>query len=491
MSKFNEKNINVRKTATFEGGVAYSKYLEDEWSNAIFSSILQPRFYESAEEQESRFVDLTNQMISKYSPELIGTAAVYARNELGMRSISELTAAILNGVQWKDKRNFYAKYFHRPDGVGEVFAAVDHLGGKRSHALIRGVADYLSSLSAYQIGKYPMRNHKYNMHDIINITHAKSDAIDQYQKGTLETPDTWEVKISSAKSVEEKESEWKRLVEEKKLGYLALLRNLRNICKCSFASSSWIKENLVPQIINEAAIKKSLVWPLQIYTAWKTLNQEGIGLYVETALSEAFEISTGNMPYLDGNTLVVLDVSGSMDSRFSQNSSLTIKELCAVYASAFLVSGFRSNVDFIKFGTKAKKWKKDTFTAGNQFKLISMLAKNEGLGYGTEISTVFNMLDKHYDRVFLFSDMQVMDGSRWSYYADSSRSANSLWRKYVDNYGPSHIYSFDLGNYHSQVVSTRSDISYITALTDVVFKIIEIQEDETKSLLDIVRYYVY
>lgn len=488
MSKFNEKQIGAKKTTTFEGGIAYTKSLEDEWTNAIFSSILQPRFYESAEDQESRFVELTNQMISRHSPELVANAAVFARNELGMRSISELTAAVLNSFQWDGKRKFYSKYFRRPDGVGEVFAAIDNLGGKRSHALIRGAADYLSSLSEYQIGKYSMRSHKYNMHDIINLTHAKSSAIDKYQRGLLESPDTWEVKISSAESVEEKESEWKRLVEEKKLGYLALLRNLRNICKCSFASSSWIKENLVPQIVNEAAIKKSLVWPLQIYTAWKTLNQEGIGFYVETALSEAFEISTGNMPYLDGNTLVVLDVSGSMDSQFSQYGSLTIKEVCAVYASAFLVSEFRPYVDFIKFGTQAKKWKKDTFTAGNQFKLISMLAENEGLGYGTDISSVFDIISKHYDRIFLFSDMQIMDPGR--YYLGGPTSKD-LWQQYVDRFESSHLYSFDLGNYRNQVVSKRSDISYITALNDTVFKVIEIQEKGTKSLLDVIRRYKY
>ena len=489
MSKFNEKKINIEKTSTFEGGVAYSKSLEDEWTNAIFSSVLQPRFYESSEEQESKFIDLTNKMVDKYSPELVGSAAVFSRNELGMRSISELTAAILNKHQWEGKRRFYSKYFHRPDGVGEVFAAVDHLGDKKSHALIRGAADYLSSLSDYQISKYPMTKHTYNMHDIINLTHAKSDVIDRYQKGLLESPDTWEVKISSAESDEVRESEWKRLVEEKKLGYLALLRNLRNICKCSFATSIWISEYLVPQIVNEVAIKKSLVWPLQIYTAWKILHREGIGLGVEAALSEAFTLSTKNMPYLEGNTLVVLDVSGSMESNFSKNSSLTIKEVCAVYASAFLVSEFRNNVDFIKFGSRAKFFDRDIFTSGNNFTLISMLAENENLGYSTEIRWVFDIVNKHYDRVFLFSDMQVMDSVYGGYWA--SDSAQHYWESYVNEYGKSHMYSFDLGNYHNQILSKRSDISYITALTDVVFKIIEIQENETKSLLDIVRDYVY
>ena len=484
MTKFNTKDVQTTKAISYEGGQVYSKSVEDEWINALFSSILQPRFYESAEKQQQRFIDLTEAMIAKYGPHLISKAAIFSRNELGMRSISELTAAILNKYQWVLKREFYKSYFHRPDGIGEVFAAIDELGGKRSHALVRGAADYLNSLTAYQIGKYPMRNHKYTMHDIINITHAKSEVIDKYQKNILEAPDTWEVKIHSLQNDDEaREKEWKRLVEEHKLGYLALLRNLRAICKCSFATTSWCKEYLVPQIVNEVSIKKSLVWPLQIYTEWKTLNQEGIGIEIEQALSDAFEISTQNMPYLDGKTLVVLDVSGSMESKFNKGS-LTIKEVCAVYASAFLKSEFKDNVEFIKFGSTAK-WYHAKFNSGNVFKLIQELADNDNCGYSTEIASVFNLIDRHYDRVFLFSDMQVMDGGYWD------RSASQRWNYYVENYGKSHMYSFDLGNYHNQLLPQNNTISYITALNDIVFKIIDIQENDSKSLLDMIREYEY
>ena len=484
MSKFNKKVQSEAKTVSYEGGSVYTKALDDEWANALFSSILQPRFYESDEKQEKRFIELTEAMIDKHDPELIGKAAIFSRNELGMRSVSSLVAAILNKYQWPLKRNFYRTYFHRPDDVGEVFSAIDDLGDKRSHALVRGTSDYLSELSAYQIGKYPMRKHRYNMHDIINITHAKSDVIDKYQKGTLESPDTWEVKIHSLHDTEARETEWKRLVEEHKLGYLALLRNIRNICKCSFATQQWCDEILIPQITNAQAIKRSLVWPLHIYTAWKVLASEGISIEIELALSKAFELSIQNMPDFDGRTLVVLDVSGSMDSGFSRNSNLTIKEVCAVYASAFLSSNFKDNVDFIKFGTTAKWCNPSEFTSRNKFKLIRFLSDNDCCGYGTEISSVFNLIDTHYDRVFLFSDMQVMDSR--GYWRSSP---NSLWNRYLDNFGKSHMYSFDLGNYSTQVLSQNSKISYITALNDTVFKIIDIQENEHKSLLDIVRDY--
>ena len=103
---------------------------------------------------------------------------------------------------------------------------------------------------------------------------------------------------------------------------------------------------------------------------------------------------------------------------------------------------------------------------------------------GTEIKAVFNILNEHYDRIFLFSDMQVMDPNPWY-----GNAAYQMFDEYKKIYGDSKIYSFDLGNYHTQLVSDRQDLVYITALNDVVFKIIEMLEDPKKSLIDIVKNY--
>lgn len=486
MSKFNEKQVNDNKTTTYEGGEAYVKTLENEWTNFLFSCILQDGFYESSKTQQERYVELTKKMIDKHGADFVCKAAVFARNELGMRSISELTAAILNGYQFDNKRYFYSKYFHRPDGVAEVFGAIDMLGGKRSHGLVRGAGDYLSGLSEYQVGKYKMNGKKYNMYDIINITHANSPAIDAYKNDTLVVPDTWETKISGAANQEEKEAEWKRLVEEHKLGYMALIRNLRNILSCSFVNPVWAKEHLIPQIWNEAAIKKSLIFPYRIYTAWKAIGNI-IPLEIEAALSYAFIASIGNMPKLEGSSVVVLDVSGSMEIRMSSHSDMMIKEVGAVYAAAMYMSG--EDVDFVKFGNKCKKMGYNKYT--NVFKLIKQMQENDDCGYGTDINPVFDSLDKHYDRMFLISDMQVMNNEFGYWSCGSSRSANEAFNEYKRKYGNSHIYSFDLDNYRSQITNTNSnDISYITALNDTVFKIIECQENG-KSLVDIINEYSY
>lgn len=485
MAKFNATQKNPTQTTTHEGGVAYGKELHDQWSNMLFSCMLSDGFYEKSQDVQERYINLTERIIEQDGADFVAKAAHFSRNVMGLRSISELTAALLNRYQFENKRQFYAKYLRRPDGIGEIFGAVAMLGDKRSHALIRGCKDYLETLSEYQVGKYSMQNHEYNMHDIINLTHAYSPVLDMFQKGKLASPDTWESMLGTT-AKEDQPDEWKRLVEEKRLGYLALIRNLRNITKFDFATDEWCKEFLYEQIANQEAIKKSLVFPYQIYTAWKNCR-DYVPIIVELALSDAFKHATDNMPELKGDSAIIMDVSGSMHDPLNKHSSMSILETCAVYAAAIYVKNPDTRI--IKFASDAKIVD-DLGSVKNIFSVIKRLQDNEGLGYSTSMHKTFQYLDKHFDRLFVFSDMQVMDG-RYDFWGGRSTSVQEKYTKYLKQFGPTTMYSFDLGNYDTQVVSQDRNIVYVTALTDMVFKAIELNEKEGVSLIAMVRDYQY
>ena len=66
------------------------------------------------------------------------------------------------------------------------------------------------------------------------MTHAFSEPIDKLMKGTIDSADTWEKEISE--NGNNKES-WKRLISEKKLGALALVRNFRNMLQAGITQS--------------------------------------------------------------------------------------------------------------------------------------------------------------------------------------------------------------------------------------------------------------
>lgn len=478
MSKFNKTKTPAQPNAvTYEGGDAFKKSLEQDWLNNLFSNMLENRFYESDNQQMGRYIDLTKKMLEKYGPKFIARASVFARNELGTRSISQLTAAMLNSQKFEGKRNFYKTYMHRPDDVSEIFAILDAYGEKRSHALVRGAGDYISGLSAYQMDKYAMRNKDWSMIDLINVTHAKGDVVDKFYNGVLEKADTWEQKISAAKDEDEKNANWRELVEGGKLGYLALIRNLNNILAAN-VSEGWIERYLVPQLTNQDKIHKSLVFPYQIYTAYKNLKVREVNTVF--ALNKAFRTSVDNIPGLNGRSLVVLDVSGSMEDRVSGNSNMTIKEVCACYAAAIYLAN--PNSDFIKFGTEARFCSYSRLN--NVFDIIEKMQHNSGCGYGTNIVPVFLMLKKHYDRIFLFSDMQVMSDNR---YYSNSMAAQDAMKEYFKDYGRTKIYSIDMGNYQTQIANPmRGDLTLLTGFSDKVFKFISLVESGV-SIIDYIN----
>ena len=481
MTRFNNTVSHKPNAVTYEGGQAYEKSLVEEWINFLFSSYLENRFYETMNTQTVLFLDLTDKMIEEYGAEFVAKAALFARNELGMRSVSQLVAARLNSEQFDGKRAFFRNYPHRADDAAEIFAAIDVLTENRSHATVRGLGDYISSLSSYALGKYKLTNHEYNMFDVINITHAHSDAINAYKAGKLDSPDTWEVAISTAKNDELRQREWVRLVEQNKLGYLALIRNLRNILNIPNLSREWIESYICSQLRDEKAIRKSLVFPYQIYSAYKSMDIYNPA--VVAALSDAFMIAVDNMPKLEGNTIIMLDVSGSMDTSISHNSKITIKEAGAVYAACIILSS--ENSDIVKFGTTAEKYnfnKND-----NVFEQIRRMQNTGRLGCGTNIGPAYDLINSAYDRIILISDMQIMDNNRRWYYWEDTKNGLTCYQDYCKRHGRTPIYSFDLGNYHTQTDNPNNpDVYLCTSLSEKTLKFISLLEDG-QNLVDYIN----
>ena len=396
----------------------------------------------------------------------------------------------MNALSFDGKRAFYSKFFRRPDDVAEVFAAIDSLGDKRSHGLVRGASDYISGLSDYSIMKYQMKDKKYNMFDLVNITHAHSAAIDMYKANSLSTPNTWETRISAAKSDEEKAHVWVDLVVSGSLGYLALIRNLRNIIKvCGLTDSGkqFIQTDLCRAIVNKMAIAKSCIFPYQIFIAYKQLKNCGYSdFHVFAALEKAFLTAIDNMPPFYDRNAIVLDVSGSMDASISTNSSVSILEAGACYAAALYLSG--SDFEVYKFADRACHCV-DINRAMSPFGLIERLCSNDNCGCGTFVTTAFQCMNEHYDRIFLISDCQAMDTNERMWWIEIlTITASEALHNYIEAYGETHVYSYDLGNYHSTIDNPDSGhITMLTALNDKVFSLLDYFEGN-KDIVDFINH---
>lgn len=350
-------------------------------------------------------------------------------------------------------------------------------------------------MSEYKLGKYKLSNKEYNMYDLINLTHAHSYAINQYKNGTLPIPETWETLIFAAKSHEEKANCWAYLAENGKLGLMALIRNLRNLVKyCGNKGLEWWDKYVCSKLDPSnsqvrTAISNSLIFPYRFYVAFKEFERayDATGRYiskekdciyynVRAALVKAFLFSIEAVDGFDGNSLIVLDVSSSMDSRISENSVLSIKEVGACYAEILKKSCRRGNVDIVKFGTFAKLYHEDSYQ--DEFSDISNIAENDGCGGSTLIDTVWPLVEyQRYDRVFIISDMQVMETSfhPWMW-LNRAQETMSFGEWCAANEHTPKVYSFDLGNYSREPSKFGGNINYFTALSPEALKFVEILE---------------
>lgn len=483
MAKFNKKISHSHKpdSITYEGASAYSRKTIDAWLNFIFSSYLENTYYESSQNQFEKFIKLTEKVAEEYGYSFVAKACIFARKELGMRSISQLTAAWLNDKSFQEKRQFYKSFVRRPDDISEIFSAIDIFNQKRSHALVKGCADKLSSFDEYKIMKYRMTGHKYNMYDIVNLCHPKSPVITAFKNNKLDIPDVWESKVMSASNKEERQNTWLRLVNEHKLEYMALIKNLNNILEAAHSLENptrWIVDVLCPQINNKHAIKKSLIFPYRIYNAYKNLKYQES--FVISALESAFIKATENVPTLNGRNLIVLDVSGSMRDKISMHSNITLSEVGACFALTLALGS--KDTDIIKFGSKAK-----SFTIDNNispFQNINNMVNNDRLGYGTVIERVLDIVKYNHDlysRVFVISDMQIFDTNNLYYFNNSYASILERWNKYFKNIK---TYSFDLSNYSNQISPPSDNFIFLTSLNDNLFKFISF---DNTNIVDVIN----
>lgn len=412
------------------------------WMNYLTSSFNEDGYYESAVNQRQRFTQLTDEMCDRYSTEFVAKMAIYARHKIGLRTVPCLLAAILNSRNdfSRDdpsmKRRFFYHFPRRPDDVGQIFAFMKNdldMGylDKPSHAMVKGISLYLSGLNEYQLGKYKMANGEFNIYDLINLTHANGPKINKLKQGKLPSPVTWEVEISRLPDEEERNERWITLVAEHRLGYLALLRNLRNILTAltdkmeANDAIKFIERFVKPILLDEKAMSKN-AFTFQIYNAYKivscTMLERGDAQRVvdvtldllKRALSLSVKAIKDSLTFGHSGCLV-FDVSGSMTQPVSQRSTVSVLEASACIAES-VIKTFPF-VDIVKFASIAHPFN-DTTHGENVWKDIVSLATNDGtLGYSTDLDQAINVMEDNercrlYDTVFIFSDMQITSSTR-------------------------------------------------------------------------------
>ena len=311
---------------THEGAPAAVLNAEQRLRRSVASCFLwEDEFYEDGLSICDRIATLAADVV----PEVVAALAVEARERFNLRHAPLLLLSVLTrtGAGTTLVADTIARVVQRPDELTE-FLAIYWRNGKRplSKQAKRGLGRAFTKFDAYQLAKYD-RDGPIKLRDVLFLTHPKPK--DEAQAAlwksvaerTLPTPDTWEVSLSGGA---DKRETFERLLREGKLGYLALLRNLRNM------DQAGVDEALVKDAILQRR-GAHRVLPFRYVAAARAAPR------FEPWLDEALMEAVLEGLVFSGRTIVLVDVSGSMNAPLSAKSDL--KRIDAAAALASVVPG--------------------------------------------------------------------------------------------------------------------------------------------------------
>lgn len=474
MARFNTVAERPSGATNLAGGEAYAESPKLELISLILTSLVQDQFYRKADDGITRVAELLKQV----EPEFAAKAAVFARQEYGMRSISHVVAGELgryaSGAKWK--RAFYTAVVRRPDDVTEILAYWKSRGGKKIPSAMKyGLASAFDKFDDYQIAKYKGEGRGIKLVDAVNLLHPRPTdknrtALSLLVKGELKATETWEAKLSAAgKNDEEKEGAWRSLLVERRLGYMALLKNLRNIVQQA--------PELVPvaceQLRDEQAIRKSLVFPFRYITAMREVEKLPGTQDVLRSLSAAANVAVQNVPTLPGKTLVAIDVSGSMAAPVAGNKDTSCADVAIMFGAALAQKG----ADTLIFSNAAQ------YVSVRGRDLFGDIAtiKQHANPAGTNFHAIFQTADRAYDNIVILSDMQAwmrMDGLLRL--GGNPRQSLSAYReKFSCN---PRIYSFDLAGYGT-LQFPEANVYCVAGFSDRVFDLMKELADDRQAMI--------
>lgn len=313
----------IPRIYTHEGAPAARINAEQQLRRVVMASMLwENQFYIDGKTN----AEIIAETVPRVDPETVAAIAIEAREKQKLRHVPLLLVREL--ARRKDCEpglvaRTIERVIQRPDELAELLAIYWKDGRTPIAAQVKkGLAKAFRKFSAYQLAKYD-REGPIRLRDVLFMTHPKPKASEQAAtwkalvEKSLESPDTWEVAISAAKSEEEKRTEWTRLLAENKLGALALLRNLRNLTQAGVDQPA-IRRAL-------AEMKTDRVLPFRFIAAARIMPN------FEDALEPVMLRCAESAAKLAGHTLLLVDVSGSMTAVISAKSDLTrIDAACGV-----------------------------------------------------------------------------------------------------------------------------------------------------------------
>lgn len=415
--KHNKKSHTPR-TFTHEGAPASKIGAEEQLRRTVMTCMLgEDVHYETGETAKDRIAAL----IPQCRPEFVAACAYEARSKMHMRHVPLfIVREMVRYPQHKKLvRQLLPDVIQRADELAEFMAM--YMTKKRqfvSNPVRRGLAKAFENFNEFELAKYN-RDANWKLRDVMFVSHPSRTQEDPpketivykrvYNNGegaiirhpgsvlariasnTLKTPETWETLLSSGAN---KRETFEKLILERQLGGLAFVRNFRNMHQAG-----------VPyDMVNEYAktVNISRVLPFRFVATARACPE-----WSDIANKLLLRSCEGTTKFA-GKTIIVVDVSGSMNAMLNHTSDMN-----RIDAGAALAAIMREQCEqAVVYATGD-----GTILIPSHHRGLSMVEaiKNSGAGFGGIF--IHRCLEQVYaeqktaDRIIVVTDEQDCDPS--------------------------------------------------------------------------------
>lgn len=511
----------VRRALSHEGGPAYTRDVKGElFLLAVTHMVAEDTFYEAAGERDERFRSLIHAAVAE-DADWVARFVPWLRNVANMRSASVVAAVEYVRAGGPFGRRVVDSALARADEPAEVLAYfTSRYGRALPQPVKRGVADAARRLYGERSAlRYDGLSRTWRMADVLDMTHVKprndaQSALFRYlldrrhDRADVVVPEslpmirahaemqmlgvderrawvdmaaehpafadrlasagmTWEA-LSGWLNGPMDKAAWEAMIPS--MGYMALLRNLRNFDQAGVGDD--VAEKVAAKLSDPDEVARSRQFPYRFYSAYQAAPSLRSGY----ALEKALESATGNIPAFDGRTLVLVDTSASMSGRaFSRRSTMTPVTAAALFG---VVMAKRGNaLDLHGFADGVFHHSVDRSVS--VLKEVERFTARVGeVGHGTRIAEALRATYRRHDRVVIVSDMQTFPDSKtpWNLGAACTTVAADAVPKWVP------VYGFNLGGYRATVLDAgRGNRHEFGGLNDATFTMLNLLESRTSA----------
>ncbi|MCP2324217.1 hypothetical protein HDA40_002724 [Hamadaea flava] len=448
MAKFNLKLRTSRHrpghVVTAQGAPGFLREPRTElFLLGVSNMVGEHTFYEGRTERDERFRALVA-AVAVADPEWFARFVAWLRTGAMLRSASVVAA--LEGARAQvaagipGSRAVVDSALQRADEPGEALAYwLGRYGRSLPKPVKRGVADAAVRLyHERSLLKYDSEKAAVRFGDVIDLTHpiakdarqgdlfrhaldrrhqrdnpvpesltmlaarAELMALPVEQRRTVTDPAmldaagmTWE-SLAGWRQTTMDGAAWKAIIPS--MGYLALLRNLRNFDQVNVSDA--VAETVAAKLADPVEVARSRVLPMRFLSAFNAAPSLRWAYPLEKALQHAL----ANVPALDARTLILIDTSGSMNSAFSTDGTLRCWDAATVFGLALAARAHDATV--VSFSNDAK-----VFPAREGESVLAAVRRFKEGGYfyggGTQTEKAVRTHYDRHDRVVILTDEQA------------------------------------------------------------------------------------